>query len=192
MGCSGSPRLVLRCRRRHESRTYHPASFEGPGGHYVVGATRNVGAVAEFELLFHEIGSITNLLNLLTTNHPMDHTECHLQHALSTTRRLTFNQNVAKLLDFVLERHNPYSLMVNVPVPLHSLLTKLAVDREVAARLLKCLENGERVYRSYRRDRFVDKTIKLNTTISKRKLPRFTDQTQKTPATILKEKMDLS
>ena len=28
---------------------------KGPGGHYVVGATRNVSAVAEFELLFHEI-----------------------------------------------------------------------------------------------------------------------------------------
>jgi len=64
-----------------------------------VGAARNASAVAEFELLFNEIGSITNLLNLLTTNHTMNHTECHLQHALSTTRCLTFNQNVAKLLD---------------------------------------------------------------------------------------------
>ncbi|KAH3834836.1 hypothetical protein DPMN_108169 [Dreissena polymorpha] len=41
---------------------------KGPGGHYVVGETSNAGAVAEFELLFHAIGSITRLLNLLTTN----------------------------------------------------------------------------------------------------------------------------
>ena len=47
---------------------------KGPGGHYVVGATRNASAVAEIELLFHEIGSILNLLNFLTTNHPMNHT----------------------------------------------------------------------------------------------------------------------
>ncbi|KAH3846499.1 hypothetical protein DPMN_088800 [Dreissena polymorpha] len=39
---------------------------KAPGGHYVVGETRNAGALAEFELLFHEIGSITSLLNLLT------------------------------------------------------------------------------------------------------------------------------
>lgn len=97
---------------------------KGPGGHYVVGATRNASAVAEFELLFHEIGSITSLLNNLTTNHPTNQTECHLQHALSTTCRLTFNQNVAKLLDFVLERQNPYSVIADVPVPLHNLLTK--------------------------------------------------------------------
>ena len=48
-------------------QTIHRVS-KGHGGHYVVGATRNAGAVAEFELLFHEIGSITNLLNSLTTN----------------------------------------------------------------------------------------------------------------------------
>lgn len=131
---------------------------KGPGGHYVVGETRNAGAVAEFELLFHEIGSITNLLNLLTTNKPMDRTECHLQHALSTTRRHTFNENVVKLLDYVLERQNPHTVTVNVPVSLHNLLTKLTVDRKIAARLLKCLENGERVYRSYRHERLVQKT----------------------------------
>ena len=119
---------------------------KGPGGHYVVGATRNASAVAEFELLFHEIGSITNLLNFLTTNHPMNLTECHLQHALIITRRQTFNQNVVKLLDFVLERQNPYSVTANVVLPLHNVLTKLAVDKVVAARLLVCLDNGELVY----------------------------------------------
>jgi hypothetical protein len=92
----------------------------------------------------------------------------------------------------VLERQNPYSVTVNVPVPLHNLLTKLAVDREVAVRLLKCLENGERVYRPCRWKRLVEETKKMSTTISKRKLPRFTDQPQKTPATILQKKKDLS
>lgn len=75
---------------------------------------------------------ITDIINFLTNNHTLKKTECHLQHALSTTRCLTFNQNVSKLLDFVLERQNPYSVTVNVPVPLHNLLTKQAVDRGVA------------------------------------------------------------
>ena len=46
--------------------------------------------------------AIINLLNFVTTNHPMNHIECHLQHALSSTRRSTFNRNVVKLLAFVL------------------------------------------------------------------------------------------
>ncbi|KAH3868329.1 hypothetical protein DPMN_031472 [Dreissena polymorpha] len=94
--------------------------LKGPGGRYVAGETRNAGAVAEFELLFHEIGTITSLLNLLTTNKPIDHTECHLQHSLSATRRHSFNQNVEMLLDYVLERQNPHTVTVSVSVQLHN------------------------------------------------------------------------
>ena len=42
------------------------------------------------------------------------------QSTLRNIRRLTFNRNVVKLLDFVLERQNPYSVTVNVVVPLHN------------------------------------------------------------------------
>ena len=157
-----------------------------------MGATCNGSAVAEFELLFHEIGSITNLLNFLTTNHPMNHTGCHLQHAMSITRLHTFNQNVVKLFDFVLERQNPYSVTSNVVLPLDNVLTKLAVDKVVAASLLMCLDNGDRVYRSYRQERLVEKIKKMSMTISKRKLPRFSDQPQMTPATSQKEKRNIS
>ena len=166
---------------------------KGPGGHYVVGATRNAGAVVEFfELLFHEIRYITNLLNFLTTYHPMNHIECHLQHALSITRLHTFNQNVVKLLDYILERHNPYSVTANVILPLHNVLAKLAVDKVVAVRLLMCLDNGEHVYRSYMQERLVEKIKKMSMTISKRKMPGFSDQPQMTPATIQKEKKNIS
>ncbi|KAH3734223.1 hypothetical protein DPMN_040662 [Dreissena polymorpha] len=55
---------------------------------------------------------------------------------------------------------NPYAVTVNVPLPLHDLLTKLAVDKEVAERLRKCIENGERVYRVYRQERIVEKAKK--------------------------------
>lgn len=35
---------------------------------------------------------------------------------------------IFKLLDFVLERHNPYYVRVTVPVPLHELLVKVIVE----------------------------------------------------------------
>jgi len=84
----------------------------GPGGHYVVGATRNATDMAQFKLLFREVGSITRLLNFLTFNHPMSHTQCHVQHALSTTHCLIFNHNETRLLYFMLEWQNPYSKVV--------------------------------------------------------------------------------
>ncbi|KAH3726527.1 hypothetical protein DPMN_052394 [Dreissena polymorpha] len=68
--------------------------------------------------------------------------------------------NVDMLLDYVLERQNPYTVTVSVPVSLHKLMTKLAVGKEVAVRLLICIENGERVYRAYRQERIVEKAKK--------------------------------
>ena len=52
---------------------------KGPAGHYVVGQTRKPAAVAEFELLFHEIGEISSLLGFLTTDEGAKHLECNLQ-----------------------------------------------------------------------------------------------------------------
>ncbi|KAH3751019.1 hypothetical protein DPMN_185560 [Dreissena polymorpha] len=92
----------------------------------------------------------------------MDHTECHLQHSLIATRRLSFNQNIEILLDYVLERRNPYTVTVSGPVPLYNFLTKLAVDKEDAVRLLKCFENGERVYRAYKQEAEPRKESKKN------------------------------
>ncbi len=113
---------------------------KGPGGHYVVGATQNVAAVAEFELLFHEIGLIANLFDVLTSNTSMNHKECRLQHALSKSRRITFNENVAKLLDYVQGRQNPYDITVTITVPLHNILTKKAVNQEISKQLSSRLE----------------------------------------------------
>ena len=42
------------------------------------------------------------------------------EYTLRNIRRLTFNQNMVKLLDFVLEWKNHYSVTVNVVVPLHN------------------------------------------------------------------------
>ncbi|KAH3723704.1 hypothetical protein DPMN_049498 [Dreissena polymorpha] len=79
------------------------------------------------------------------------------------------------MFDYVLERQNQYTVTVSVPVPLHNLLTKLAVDKGVAVRLLKCIENGERVYCAYKQERIVEKAKTISATISKSKLPKFTD-----------------
>ena len=94
---------------------------KGHGG-CVVGATRITSVVAVFGLLFKDIyGRKPIPLNILFTTHPKNQTYCHLphQHALRNTCRLTFNRNVVKRLDFVLEwQKNPYS--IDVAVTLHN------------------------------------------------------------------------
>ena len=108
---------------------------KGPGGHYVVGQTRNATAVAEFELLLHEIGIIVAVLNLLTSNKALQHTECHIPHALSKSRRVAINQHVARLLDYLKTRKNPFTINPEAYIPLNHWLSGSKINEEVAERL---------------------------------------------------------
>ena len=87
---------------------------KGPVGHYVIGETRKPDAVAEFELLYHEIGAIASLLGFLTANSSDDHLECNIQPCFSKFKRVKFNVNVRRFLDFILARSKPYNVTLNV------------------------------------------------------------------------------
>jgi len=78
----------------------------------VVGATRNVSAVAEFELLLHEIGAITNLLNYFMTHQSMNvisDMRCTPLVVIQSTRIPR-----SYILNFVQARQNPYSLAADI------------------------------------------------------------------------------
>jgi hypothetical protein len=55
-------------------------SEKGPGGHVIVGSSGSESIVVEFELLFHEIARITNLLNNLTNAGLMEHLDTTVLH----------------------------------------------------------------------------------------------------------------
>ena len=83
------------------------------------------------------------------------------------------DKGVARLLDYTLKHQNPYIIDVTVPVLLHNPYTKVAVDRDVAQRLLKSYENGEKAWQEIRDQRFVKKSMKLFDSMTLRKLPSF-------------------
>ena len=147
----------------------------GPGGHVIVGSSGDAAVVAEFGLLFHEILAISNLLQLLTNARLMDHLETSIHHELVGRKGLIFDQNVARLLDYVKARENPF-IIQKPGVPLHNFVTKQIVNETIKERLLKVLENGEAAYHNFRRERYVIQSKKLSCTISKVKLPAFDSQ----------------
>ncbi len=79
----------------------------------IVGQARNSGIVVEWQLLFHEVLSISNIFRALTNERLMDHLETSIHHELSGKKGQLFVNNVAQLLDFVQSRNNPFF----TPVP---------------------------------------------------------------------------
>ncbi len=139
----------------------------------VVGQTRNTAVVVEWQLIFHEILLIANNLREMTNERSMDHSEsANVHHDLIGRKAEHLNNNVARLLDFVSNRGNPF--IIQAPgIKLHNFVTKQLADDAVATRLLQALENGDRCYKEFRKERFLEKNTKLSATFSKRNLPRL-------------------
>ncbi len=158
---------------------------QGPGGHVIVGSSGDASIVAEFDLLYHEILAIHNLLQQLTNSRVMDHLETTVQHELIGRKGLIFDQNVVRLLDFVKARGNPFCSLIP-HVSLHNLVTKSLVPDNIKVRILKALEHGEEAYQLMRNERYKEKQKKLSVTISKVKLPTFNSKCEATSAPHMK------
>ena len=117
----------------------------GPSGHVIVGSSRDAAAVAEFQLLFHEILAISNLLQLLSKSRTMNHLGTSIQHELCGRKGQIFDQNVARLLDLVKTRENPF-IVLTPKVPLYNFVIKQHTTDVVKERFLKVLENGAAGY----------------------------------------------
>ena len=84
MGHPGEARKVPCGEGRHEDRARPAMCVKGPGGHYVVGQSGNAAAVAEFELLFPEVGKIARLLSDLIADSSSQYLESNITSSMIT------------------------------------------------------------------------------------------------------------
>ena len=150
----------------------------GPGAPATIGKSGVDAAMTEFTILFHEILSITNLLQSMTSPKLLDHSETNIRHDLTGKSGLVFDQNVKRLLDFVKVRVNPFR-KPEVRVPLFNIVSNQKVWAAVEDRLVNALKNGERVYKRIREEVFVHRSQKPTDTIHRRMLPLFTTKSPK-------------
>ena len=145
---------------------------KGQGGYVLAGASGDVSSVSEFELLFHEIIQISNLIDETIGMKTMGHLETSIQHSLSGSGGIKFNKNVTQLLDVVSAQGNPYDGAVQLA--LHNIMTKTVVSERNREGILSVLKIGEREYLSFRTERYVVKSKKITAKISKIKTATFT------------------
>src|SRR6218665_165873 len=129
----------------------------------------------------------------------MSHTERHLQRAWSTTQHNTFNHNLSKFLDFVLELQKSSaakSIFRNSKYGRSATQHTHKFDRPLTERWLHVYSTFSTMVRiSTAYTGGIDKSRRprnLAQPYRNKKLPWFADQYQKTPSTTEKEKSNLS
>ena len=157
----------------------HQRTSKGPAGHYIVGCTRMVHLVTEFNILFDEIEVIRNLLsNVFTRNEVMNHINIYVHHELYGSKSMKLNKYVTNLLDFVRGNRNTYEMTHS---PLYNFIIKQAVDENISERLVNAIENREIHYQECHKARIIGREKRLKDTIYRRNLPLFNHESSTKP-----------
>ena len=143
----------------------------------IIGQTRQVDYVSEWEVVYHEVLSISNAFRNLTMSN-IGSRECELHHELGGNHLMNYNKQLLKVTNFVRGRGNPFVIGQGNPstgqvVKLHNIFTGASVVDLVAERLLNFSQNSVARYKEFRKGRFVEKSKSLSATIKKALLPQF-------------------
>ena len=144
---------------------------KGSGG--IVGQVKNISFTTEWQLIFHEIMLISNNFRDKINENSMKHSEIvYANHELKGNTAKLIHKHLARLLDFLKDKGNPYIIQAPI-IRLHNIITKQLTSDMVKERLLQLQKNGNKFVKEFRKERFVLKSAKLAATISKRNLPQM-------------------
>ena len=147
-------------------------SKKGTGG--IIGQTKKDSFVTEWELVYHEVLSISNCFVDLTKSAPFNSDAVLLHHELGGHSADEFNQSLQKVASFIEERGNPYE--TSPLAKLYHFTTNEVVSPDNAELLLNAYEHGKAEYIAYRKARFVTKEAKLIDTIKRNSVATFSSK----------------
>ena len=128
-------------------------SKKGTGG--IIGQTKKESYVTEWELVYHEVLSISRCFADLTKSALFKSVAVLLHHELGGHSADEFNESVEKVACFIEQRDNPYTLSLSTK--LYHITTGQLVPEEISKKLLNAYEHGKDEYITFRDERLCHK-----------------------------------
>ena len=143
-------------------------SKKSSGG--VIGETSNKKFVIEWELAYREILSICNVFRN-TTNGVIDFRDTDLHHEFSGNLNLELNLRVIKVVDYINNKTNPFTL--SSETKLYNFSAGQIVSDHISERILCFYDGAKGKYIEYRQERYIERDSKISYTIKKVNYPNF-------------------
>lgn len=153
------------CSKRFD---YNIKIVESPS--WIVGQTRQIHFVPEWDVVHHEILAISTPFQILTSSN-IGERECELSHKLIGNYNLNYN-TVKKIADFVQFCGNLFVTSSGL-ARLHNFLTKAFISHNAAEELQNFPQNSKLRYENFRQLRYIAKTKSLSATIKKFNFSHF-------------------
>ena len=107
----------------------------------IVGQIRRSEYVTKWEIVYHEIVSITNAFREITNN--LESRETKIHHELGKHCCNMFNSQVTMVAEFILEKENPYKMLAP---NLYSFASGTIIPSTATNKILHCYLHGKEQY----------------------------------------------
>ena len=138
----------------------------------IIGSSRKKQFVAKWELTYHEMLAITNLHRELAGIGSSSY-ELQVNRAFSKAATEFEEANIQHILNTIVKNENPF-ITPSKEKRLHNILTKEIMPENIREQLLNVERIGSVAYNKLRRERYIDKAVRLSNTIHRTNLKTFT------------------
>ena len=140
--------------------------------HGIISDIRKSKYVTKWEVAYHDILSINNVLRTLTCSN-LGSCKSYLHHELVGNYSEIYNNHLHQVYEFLESRGNPYGLEINYNRQHYNIATGVVIPHSTAEKLLCFHDYGKEKYIEFRTNRFVQKERSLSSTIEKIHMPNF-------------------
>ena len=142
----------------------------------IIGQTRQVAYVTEWELIYHEVLAISNSFEELTNSSSSSSDAVILNRELNNTKISEYNETVTKVVSFISSRGNPYT--TSASSRLYHFTTGQLVSPECTEQWLSFFVDAFNGYIDFRESRYITKKKTLGDSIKRVKFPPFVPKSQ--------------
>ena len=129
----------------------------------IIGQSRQSEYVTKWEIVYHEILSMTNAFTEIT-NTNLGSTETEILHELDKHFCSMFNSQVKTVAEFILEKGNPYKMLAP---NLYNFISGTAIPSTATNKILNCYLHEKESNEIFQTERFPDQFKRLSDTCAK-------------------------
>ena len=145
-------------------------SQKSSGG--IIGSTRKKEFVTEWEIIYHEMLAVSNLYRCIT-GVKANYSELTVNHEFRQSETDSTEDKLSQMISFIQSCENPFHASDPMEFKLHNILTKEIMSEDIRKDLLNIQETGSGLYKSFRKERFLEKTKHITDTIHRTNLRTF-------------------
>ena len=138
----------------------------------IIGNTKRKEFVARWNIIHHELMSVNHVFRKIA-GVPLHNTELTVNYTLNFKQIQGNEIKVRKMMAYVLKYENPFKIEDSTELTLHNFLTSAIMPDTVRTGLLSLKESGAKVYSTFRKEQFVDRSKRLSDVIPRTNLKTF-------------------